>query len=755
MFGGAGFDGAGTVGYLNDLWEFDPGTGNWTWRGGSSAIPAANSCQLGVYGARGTGTPSNVPGGRTGAVAWVDGTGKFWLFGGAGCDATGTDANLNDLWMFDPGTANWTWIAGNSSQGNSRATTGVYGTLGAGSTANQPGSRNGAVAWTDSSGKLWLFGGYGSSSTITADYLNDLWSFNPATDEWTWVAGSNTDPGNGAAPVYGVRGVSAAANTPGARSYASSWVDGSGDLWLFGGFGNAVGFQGNLNDLWKFDVSSGQWTWMSGNNAPSNATRGDPGVYGSIGIPDSANNPSARNGAAATLDSSGHFLLFAGEGVAADGAIHILNDAWMYDLSINQWSWIGGSSLAPNNAYGFAGVYGTLGVAAQESLPGSRISALIWPSPDGRVWLFGGEGFDSAAVDADLNDLWLFEPPDSAPVPSPNPGAYSSAQQIAMSSSTKDATVFYTTDGSTPTSSSPAYAAPIKLRQSATIQAIAIAPGYTPSAVVKATYTITLQTPTIALTSTASTALATNPVTFTATLTAASGTPTGTVTFMDGTTELGTGNVSGGTATYTTSSLAVGTHTITAVYSGDDGFNAVTSAAVTQTISDFNFAPPSGGTTSATVQPGGTVTYQLTVTPPSGSTTLSAVTFSVAGLPAGATSTFNPSSVPANSGTTNVTLSVTVPAQSAAVPASAPRFPLLLGLALLPLLGLGKARRAGKLLLIVLAFGSAAALTAFTGCGGGSGSSGGGTSQPQTYNLTVTATAGSDSHTTNLTLTVQ
>ena len=225
---------------------------------------------------------------------------------------------------------------------------------------------------------------------------------------------------------------------------------------------------------------------------------------------------------------------------------------------------------------------------------------------------------------------------------------------------------------------------------------------------------------------------------------------------MDGTTELGTGTVSGGSATYITSSLAVGTHTITAVYSGDDGFIPTTSADATVTISDFNFAPPSGGTTSATVQPGGTATYQLTVTPPSGTTTLSAVTFTVAGLPAGATATFNPSSVPANSGTTNVTLSVKVPAQSAAVPAATPKFPLVLGLALLPLLGLGKARRASKTLLIVLAIGSAAALAVFTGCGGGGGSSGGGPPpQAQTYNLTVTATAGSDSHTTKLTLTVQ
>jgi len=60
-------------------------------------------------------------------------------------------------------------------------------------------------------------------------------------------------------------------------------------------------------------------------------------------------------------------------------------------------------------------------------------------------------------------------------------------------------------------------------------------------------------------------------VTFTATVISALGTgPTGNVTFKDGATSLGTGTLnSGGQATLTTSSLSVGPHTITGVYSGD------------------------------------------------------------------------------------------------------------------------------------------------------------------------------------------
>ncbi len=52
------------------------------------------------------------------------------------------------------------------------------------------------------------------------------------SDAWTWMSGSNQID---AAGVYGTKGVAAAANVPGARSDSCSWVDDSGDLWLFGG----------------------------------------------------------------------------------------------------------------------------------------------------------------------------------------------------------------------------------------------------------------------------------------------------------------------------------------------------------------------------------------------------------------------------------------------------------------------------------------------------------------------------------------
>src|SRR5438876_940592 len=74
-------------------------------------------------------------------------------------------------------------------------------------------------------------------------------------------------------------------------------------------------------------------------------------------------------------------------------------------------------------------------------------------------------------------------------------------------------------------------------------------------------------------------------VTFTASMTSpVTGTLTGTVTFQDGASALGTGTLSGGTATFTTSGLTAGTHSITAIYGGDANFAGSTSPVLTQTV---------------------------------------------------------------------------------------------------------------------------------------------------------------------------
>lgn len=268
--------------------------------------------------------------------------------------------------------------------------------------------------------------------------------------------------------------------------------------------------------------------------------------------------------------------------------------------------------------------------------------------------------------------------------------------------------------------------------------------------------TVAKAAPTVALTPTANAVLVKNAITFTATVSSSAGTPSSSVSFYDGTTLLGSAvTLAQGVATYTTSSFAVGSHSVTAAYSGDSNFSALTSSAVTETVEDFALSVPSGNSTSQTVSPGGTANYALRIAPSGGSTVPSAITLAVIGLPTGATATITPQAVAAGADATNVSLSILVPSQTASLHHSdllaLQLSPLMLGMLLLPFGGkirraAGKHRRTVRLLLLLLATTS---LVGITACGGLSGP------QPAAYTLTMTATSGSLSHSTTLTLTVQ
>jgi len=272
----------------------------------------------------------------------------------------------------------------------------------------------------------------------------------------------------------------------------------------------------------------------------------------------------------------------------------------------------------------------------------------------------------------------------------------------------------------------------------------------------------TQATPVNTLVSSAANVFVSNSVTFTAAVGSPAGMPTGTVSFYDGAMLLGTQVLSSGSAAYTTSTLAAGAHSITAAYSGDGNFAAVTSSAISEIVEDFTVGTAGGGSTSATASPGGKAVYTLAMTPPNGLTFPAPITFSVTGLPSGATATFSPASIAAGAGATNVTLTVQLPSSAELRPARGlfgSGGPVLsLGLILLPFLRGRRRVRLSRMSCWMLAgAGSLMLFVSSVGCGGGGSSGGGGGSgaQPQSYTLTVTATSGSLVHATNLTLTVE
>jgi len=389
LFGGIGYDSTGAAGNLNDLWQYSPSTKEWTWINGANADNAA-----GIYGTQGTASATNVPGARYSASSWIDSSGNLWLFGGVGCDSTGSVGKLDDLWRYSPSTKEWTWING----ANADDAAGVYGTLGTASAGNVPGARYAASSWIDSSGNLWLFGGYGYDSTGGVGNLNDLWRYVPSTGQWTWISGGKA---HNIAGVYGTQATASASNVPGARYAANSWIDSSGNLWLFGGYGyDSTSSVGKLNDLWRYTPSSGQWTWIGGEDVVNVG-----GVYGSLGIVAAANAPGARQAASSWTDSSGNFWLFGGVGYDSTGAVGNLNDLWEYSPSTNEWTWLSGANLA--NA---TGVYGTKGAASVGNVLGARDTISSWIDSSGNLWLFGGYGYDANGDLGYLNDLWQYNP---------------------------------------------------------------------------------------------------------------------------------------------------------------------------------------------------------------------------------------------------------------------------------------------------------------------------------------------------------
>ncbi|HTX15967.1 MAG TPA: hypothetical protein VMD77_11785 [Candidatus Baltobacteraceae bacterium] len=373
-------------------------------------------------------------------------------------NATGTVTSDVTNVEVNCGHMEWGWITGTKLPNQ----IGVYGTLGTAAAANTPGGRQYPATWTDKSGNLWLFGGYGHDSAGNLLPFNDLWEFSGG--QWIWMGGPALSGQNGS---YGTFGVASPTNIPGARFEAASWTDSSGNLWLFGGNGfDSAGNESPMNDLWKY--SNGQWTWMGGSKiglqngnygtlgvaSPSNEPGGraspviwidssgnlwlfgglgydasnpingelsdlwkysngewtwmggpqlkqQPGVYGTLGTASPENVPGSRYGAFGSMDKSGNFWLFGGYGYDSTGEIYVLNDLWEY--SSGQWTWVGGSKLVNQR-----GVYGTLGVPAPSNIPGSRQFGVSWTDASGDFWIFGGNGFDATGGAGYLNDLWKF-----------------------------------------------------------------------------------------------------------------------------------------------------------------------------------------------------------------------------------------------------------------------------------------------------------------------------------------------------------
>lgn len=442
---------AGTVTANVSNIVIDCGHDDWTWIDGEKIAGVPGTPQYGQFP---TSVPTsipnpltNTPGARYGATGWTDKFGNLFLFGGTGFELTGNpspdtlNAPMQDLWVcvtLDDG-CEWQLVGGYDTTPVGGGTTPpTRGSLiitaaqqGGQSAVVAPASRLGAASWTDTAGNLWLFGG-STGGTTGGNFLNDLWEYDTTnfggsdytTVEGTWI--QKTTAGIDQAGVY-----TGGSLNPGSRTNAVTWTDASGNFWLFGGDGyDSLGHIGYLNDLWKFNGTV--WTFVSaGNTNLANQL----GIYGTQGVATATNMPGGRQEAAGWADANGNLWLFGGEGEDSAGTQDgILNDLWMYSITNNQWTWVGGAKLANQ-----AAVYpaqpvvgsvatttaaGTCGLSVGDAplscspisltgaFPGSRWAPSSWVDASGNLWLFGGWGLDSIGTDGNgaLNDLWVYTP---------------------------------------------------------------------------------------------------------------------------------------------------------------------------------------------------------------------------------------------------------------------------------------------------------------------------------------------------------
>ena len=353
--------------------------GQWTWMKGPQS-PGGT----GVYGTQGVASAANHPPGCVNQYSWTAQDGTFWMFGGQ--DNSGQ--SLAALWKYDPATNNWTWMKG--------PTTfyflGVFGTQGVEAATNLPPAKTfGGASWVDLDGNFWMYGGE-NGDNYNNNTNNDLWKYDPTTNNWTWMKGTFLD---NPPAVWGTMGVPDISNQPPARNNCyATWVDDQGDLWMFGG----MLLQDPGDDLWRYNIASNTWTWMNGSQ-----TTNTTAVYGAIGVQASTNTPGGRLSYALGKSADGMLWL---QGGGVGPGFYGWGDVWRLDPSSGEWTWMSGSANAnpPVST-------GTECVQSSTNDPGKRLASPTWQTTDGRMWTFGLVSSSGVPqYNYSRNDMWTFCP---------------------------------------------------------------------------------------------------------------------------------------------------------------------------------------------------------------------------------------------------------------------------------------------------------------------------------------------------------
>lgn len=440
IFAGFGFGNSSRCGPLNDVWEYNQSSSNWTWWGGSTRPGAP-----GYQGSQGTATAGTWTGSRHSPSALYD-RGRVWMYGGHGTAGYDTGhGQLSDLWTFAE------WCTDGLAIDNSNT------------------SCSGAV------GHVCVFScnsGYsiGETHTCRADLSFEGGSCIPSvcpvpalTEGQVIVSGCEVNgamesnacelgcadgysasnlsagicravPGSTAAGYQGQEAACLASmcNAPshlgpeqkvesGCDDYAAMGTHCElgcqrGYIASDGAMGYCTADSGSSTATYvdqsvtcmpfSVDQAIGAWTWIGGAQSMRdqiNSSFGIQGVAGSVGWP----APRARHGSCANGYGNGSMWLFGG--ATTGGSLSLgaasLNDLWAFNGQ--EWAWVGGGedvNVPTVNSL-------QQGSPADTAWPGARSGHSMWDDLSNGFFMFGGHGYPHENYTTEalrLNDLWRY-----------------------------------------------------------------------------------------------------------------------------------------------------------------------------------------------------------------------------------------------------------------------------------------------------------------------------------------------------------
>jgi hypothetical protein len=163
------------------------------------------------------------------------------------------------------------------------------------------------------------------------------------------------------------------------------------NIYLYGN--DNLQFNNGNSSFWVYNTIIKQWKCIQQNGIDVN--------FGTKGVFNSSNTPGKRSQSITFVDNQGNLYLLGGNNLGYSQPAAPLTDLWKFDITLQQWAWIGGN----NNSNGNEGNYGPIGVESNLFSPSSRRFVNPVLSPDGMIYIYGGEYHNSNRY-----DLWKYNP---------------------------------------------------------------------------------------------------------------------------------------------------------------------------------------------------------------------------------------------------------------------------------------------------------------------------------------------------------